>query len=156
VTVRSDEKAEALREHGAHLIVNSRKTYLREVFDTYPIDLVLDPVGGSLMGACLGKLARHGRWIMIATLGGDTTEIDLKTLYVKRLRLIGSTLRSRTREEKAALLQGLVGRAFPRFERGEFRPVIYRALPIGEVEEAHRILQDNENVGKVVLTIRPE
>ncbi|NLO75077.1 MAG: NAD(P)H-quinone oxidoreductase [candidate division WS1 bacterium] len=152
-TVRSENKAAALRTHGVDVVVNSRQEDVRGLFDSYPVDVVLDPVGGSLMGECFAKLAPHGRWIVIATLGGDTTEIDLRTLYRKRLRLVGSTLRNRTREEKAALLGNLVEFVFPHFEQGSLRPVLYRVLPVSEAEAAHEILERNENLGKVILTI---
>jgi NADPH2:quinone reductase len=153
VTVRSDEKAEEIRKYGADHIVNSKKEDVRGIFERYDIDLVLDCVGGKLMGECFGKMARYGRWIMIATLGGNVTEIDLKTLYAKRLKLIGSTLRSRTLQEKANILRSLVEHIYPHFEKGEFKPVIYKVLPVKDAETAHRILERNENIGKVVLKI---
>lgn len=155
-TVRSDEKACALRDHGADVILNSRREDVRDLFDAYAVDVVLDPVGGPLLGECFANLAPFGRWIVIATLGGDRSEIDLRALYVKRLRLLGSTLRSRTRKEKAALLRLLVETVFPHFERRDFGPVLYQALPLAEAEAAHRILERNENVGKVVLTLSPD
>ena len=84
---------------------------------------------------------------------GTKTEIDLKNIYVRNVRIIGSTLRSRTPEMKAYILSELVKNVFPKIESGEVKPTIYKVLPITEAEEAHAILQRGENVGKVVLTV---
>ncbi|MCL5671419.1 MAG: zinc-binding dehydrogenase [Acidobacteria bacterium] len=152
-TVRSDEKAEAIRAYGADLIVNPRKEDLSDLFNRQQIDVVLDCVGGPLMGECFAKMARYGRWVVIATLAGNATQLDLKALYVKRLRLIGSTLRSRTTTEKAAVLHQLVNKVYPSFASNAFRPVVHAILPVKEVEAAHEILACNRNIGKVVLKI---
>lgn len=91
---------------------------------------------------------------MIAALAGTKTEIDLKNIYVRNVRIIGSTLRSRTPEVKAQILAELVEKVFPKIESGEIKPTIYKTLPITEAEEAHAILQRGDNVGKVVLTVK--
>ena len=91
---------------------------------------------------------------MIAALAGRKTEIDLKNIYVRNVRIIGSTLRSRTPEFKAELLATLVRDVWGKVEAGMIKPVIYKVLPIQRAEEAHAILQRGENVGKVVLTVK--
>ena len=118
------------------------------------MDAAIDCVGGAEMGACLPFLSRGGRWIMIAALGGTRTEIDLKAVYVRNLRIIGSTLRSRAPEVKARLLSDLVREVWPKVEQGLIRPTIYRVLPVTSCEEAHELLYRRENVGKVVLKVR--
>jgi NADPH:quinone reductase-like Zn-dependent oxidoreductase len=106
------------------------------------------------MGGCLPYLSHGARWIMIAALAGQITEIDLKNIYVRNVRIIGSTLRSRTPAFKAELLAKLVKDVWPLVEEGKMKPSIYKVLPITEAEEAHAILQRGENVGKVVLTVK--
>ena len=81
------------------------------------------------------------------------TEIDLKNIYVRNVRIIGSTLRSRTPETKARILANLVRDVWPKVEAGLVKPTIYKTLPIQEAEAAHEILYRGENVGKVVLTV---
>ena len=76
------------------------------------------------------------------------------SIYVRNVRIIGSTLRSRTPEVKAQILSELVERVFPKIESGEVKPTIYKTLPITEAEAAHDILYKGQNVGKVVLTVR--
>ena len=106
------------------------------------------------MGRCLPYLSRGARWIMIAALAGTKTEIDLKNIYVRNVRIIGSTLRSRTPEVKAQILAGIVRDVYPKIEAGEVKPTIYKVLSITEAEAAHGILYRGENVGKVVLTVK--
>ena len=90
---------------------------------------------------------------MIAALAGQKTEIDLKNIYVRNVRIVGSTLRSRTPEVKAEILASLVREVWPKVELGKVKPTIYKVLPITEAEAAQEILYRQENVGKVVLTV---
>ncbi|MBE6650067.1 MAG: NAD(P)H-quinone oxidoreductase [Ruminococcaceae bacterium] len=118
------------------------------------VDVAIDCLGGSYMGECLHYLKHGARWIMIAALAGQKTEIDLKNIYVRNVRIVGSTLRSRTPEMKAHILSELVKNVFPKISEGKVKPTIYKVLPITEAEEAHAILERGENVGKVVLTVK--
>ena len=106
------------------------------------------------MGKCIHYLTHGARWIMIAALAGQKTEIDLKNVYVRNVRIIGSTLRSRTPDVKAKILSDLVRNVFPKIESGEIKPTICAVLPVTEAEKAHDILYKGQNIGKVVLTIR--
>ena len=106
------------------------------------------------MGENFRNMAFGGRWIMIATMAGGKTEIDLETVWRKRIRLIGSTLRSRTSGEKAEILRSLQKELWPRFTSGELITNIHAVFPIREVEAAHGVLRRSENIGKVVLTLR--
>ena len=105
------------------------------------------------MGKCIHYLTHGARWIMIAALAGQKTEIDLKNIYVRNVRIVGSTLRSRTPAVKAAILADLVRDVWPKVSAGEVRPTIYKVLPITEAEAAQDILYRGENMGKVVLTV---
>ena len=106
-----------------------------------------------MMGKCLHYLSHGARWIMIAALAGQKTEIDLKNIYVRNVRIIGSTLRSRKPEVKAQILASLVREIWPLVSSGKVKPTIYKVLPITEAEAAHDILYHGENTGKVVLTV---
>ena len=90
---------------------------------------------------------------MMQAMAGQKKEIGIKNMYVRNVRIIGSTLRSRTPEVKAQILSELVERVFPKIESGEVKPTIYKTLPITEAEAAHDILYKGQNVGKVVLTV---
>lgn len=125
-----------------------------ELENGHPVDVAIDCLGGEIMGKCIHYLTHGARWIMIAALAGQKTEIDLKNIYVRNVRIIGSTLRSRTPEVKAQILSELVEKVFPKIATGEVKPTIHAVLPIQEAEAAHDILYKGQNVGKVVLKVR--
>ncbi len=157
-TVRGEEKAEAIRDLGADLIVDTTKNKLSDVLKSElelqrGVDIAIDCLGGENMGECLKYLNRGARWIMIASLAGTKTEIDLKNVYVRNVRIIGSTLRSRAPEFKAKILSDLVREVWPKVSSGEIKPTIFRVLPIENAQEAQEILYQGRNVGKVVLTV---
>lgn len=158
-TVLSDEIAESIKHLGADRVVVTTKedisAVLKEELDNgHGVDVAIDCLGGEIMGKCIHYLTHGARWIMIAALAGQMTQIDLKNIYVRNVRIIGSTLRSRTPAVKARILSELVDRVFPKIESGEVKPTIYKTLPITEAEAAHDILYKGQNVGKVVLTVR--
>ena len=157
-TVRGAQKAAAIADLGADVIVDTRQQdlvqVLKEQLDAgHPVDLAIDCLGGEIMGKCIHYLRHGARWIMIAALAGTKTEIDLKNVYVRNVRIIGSTLRSRAPQVKAQILASLVRDVWPKVEAGLVKPTIYKVLPITQAEAAHDILYHGENVGKVVLTV---
>ena len=158
-TVLSDEIAASIRHLHADVVVNTSKENIAEVLKQeleagHGVDVAIDCLGGKVMGQCLHFLTHGARWIMIAALAGQKTEIDLKNIYVRNVRIVGSTLRSRTPEVKARILAELVEKVFPKIESGEVKPTIYKTLPITEAEAAHEILYRGKNVGKVVLVVK--
>ena len=157
-TVLSDEIAANIAHLKADRVVVTTKEdislVLREELENgHSVDVAIDCLGGEIMGKCIHYLTHGARWIMIAALAGQKTEIDLKNIYVRNVRIIGSTLRSRTPAVKAEILAGIVRDVYPKIEAGLVKPTIYRTLPIQKAEAAHDILYRGENVGKVVLTL---
>lgn len=152
-TVSSEGKARFVRELGADFVVNRTTDDLVAAMAEHPVDIALDCVGGPELGRCLEQMAPGGRWIVIATLAGAKTELDANQFFRRGLRLIGSTLRSRTAEMKGEILAALERELWPAFTAGTVRPVIHATLPIAQAEAAHAILQNRENLGKVVLTV---
>lgn len=158
-TVLTDEKAKKIKHLNADRVVVTTKEdislVLKEELEAgHPVDVAIDCLGGEIMGKCIHYLTHGARWIMIAALAGEKAEIDLKNIYVRNVRIIGSTLRSRTPAVKAEILAGIVRDVYPKIESGEVKPTIYKVLPITEAEAAHDILYRGENVGKVVLTVK--
>ena len=157
-TVLSEEIAESIKHLQADRVVVSTKEDIalvlkEELENGHGVDVAIDCLGGEMMGKCLHYLTHGARWIMIAALAGRKTEIDLKNIYVRNVRVIGSTLRSRTPAVKAEILAGVVRDVYPKIEAGLVKPTIYATLPITEAEKAHEMLYQGKNVGKVVLTV---
>lgn len=158
-TVLTEDKKEAIAHLNADRVVVTTKEDIVEVLKEelsagHGVDVAIDCLGGDFMGKCIHYLTHGARWIMIAALAGTKTEIDLKNIYVRNVRIIGSTLRSRTPDMKAFILSELVKNVYPKIEAGQVMPTIYKVLPITEAESAHDILYKGENVGKVVLTVK--
>ena len=157
-TVLTDEIAERIKHLNADRVVVTTKEdislVLKEELEAgHSVDVAIDCLGGEIMGKCIHYLTHGARWIMIAALAGTKTEIDLKNIYVRNVRIIGSTLRSRTPEIKAQILAGIVRDVYPKIEAGLCKPTIHAVLPIQEAEAAHDILYKGKNIGKVVLTV---
>ena len=158
-SVLNETIAYSIKHLNADVVIDMSKEktadVLKRELDTgKSVDVAIDCLGGEYMGECLKYLTHGARWIMIAALAGVKTEIDLKNIYVRNVRIVGSTLRSRTPEVKAQILAELVEKVYPKIEAELVKPTIYKVLPITEAEEAHAILQRGENVGKVVLTVK--
>lgn len=157
-TVLTEKIANSIGHLNADRVVVTSKEDIAEVLkeeleNGRPIDVAIDCLGGEMMGKCIHYLKHGARWIMIAALAGQKTEIDLKNIYVRNVRIIGSTLRSRTPEMKAQILKKLVDNVWPKISSGEVKPTVYKILPIREAEAAHNILYQGQNVGKVVLRV---
>ena len=158
-TVRTDELAKNIQHLNADRVVVTTKEdislVLKEELEAgHGVDVAIDCLGGEIMGRCIHHLTHGARWIMIAALAGTKTEIDLKNIYIRNVRIIGSTLRSRSPEVKAQILAGIVRDVYPKIESGTVKPTIYKVLPITEAESAHNILYRGENVGKVGLSVK--
>ncbi|MGI5885558.1 MAG: NAD(P)H-quinone oxidoreductase [Candidatus Spyradocola sp.] len=157
-TVRTREKAGRIRHLRADRVVITAEEDLvavlqEELANGHGVDVAIDCLGGNGMGACLPHLNYGARWVLIAALAGPKSEIDLKALYVRNVRIVGSTLRSKAPQIKAGILAELVKTVWPKVASGEIKPTLYKVLPIEQAEAAQDILYRGENVGKVVLAV---
>ena len=158
-SVLSDEIAEKIKPLGADVIINSTTQSVEEILkqeeeNGTPVSVSMDCLSGETLGKSLPFMARGGYWIVISTLAGIETTVQLRPLLTKGLHLVGSMLRNRTPEFKAYILSELVTNVWPKIESGEIKPSIYKVLPMEQATEAHAILERSENIGKVVLSVR--
>ncbi len=158
-TLRNAKKKDAIKSLGADVIVDLEKESISEVLEREeksgaPVDIAIDCLGGTNMGECLPYVARGCRWIIIATLAGDVSPINMRTMYMKGIKLIGSTLRSRSVEMKERILRELTENIWEKVSRREIVPTIYKVIPLDEAEEAHAIMRRGEHVGKIVLKVK--
>ena len=158
-TVLGAKKAEEVEYLHADRVVDTTKEDIAEVLkkeeeNGTPVNLAIDCLAGEALGRCLKYVARGCRWIQIASLAGDISAVDFKNIYVKNIRIIGSTLRSKTPEEKGRLLSELTQKTWKKFESGEIKVKIYKTFPVERADEAQQVLYRGENVGKVVLIVK--
>jgi NADPH:quinone reductase-like Zn-dependent oxidoreductase len=152
VSVGNEDKLRRCLELGAESGVVRGVTAPRALLPD-GVDVILDPVAGNALDEHLALLRENGRLVLIGIMGGRRGELDMGRVLVKRLRLIGSTLRSRSADEKAVLIAQLATKVWPHFSQGGLKPVIDRIWSLEEVEAAHEYVAANRNVGKVVLTV---
>jgi len=158
-SVLSAEIAEKITSLGADIIINSAEEDVSEVLkqeeiNGHPVNMSMDCLSGETLGKSLPYMADGGYWVVISTLAGIETTIQLRPLLTKSLHLVGSMLRKRSSSEKAQLLNELVDKVWPKLESGEMKPSIYKILPIEQAMDAHMILERGENIGKVVLEVK--
>jgi NADPH:quinone reductase len=118
------------------------------------VHAILDLVGGPMLADDLKVLAPRGRLVVVGTLAGSRSELDLRLLLTRRLRLSGTVLRSRPRAEKIELARAFSRDVLPQFAGGQLRPVVDTVYGFDQIAEAHRRLEANETFGKVVLVWR--
>jgi putative PIG3 family NAD(P)H quinone oxidoreductase len=156
ITAGSEETIKQCIELGASCGINyneqefARRTM--EFTDGKGVDVILDFIGAPYLSRHLQILKTGGRLIMIGLMGGNRAEIELGILLTKRVRIIGSVLRSRSNDEKAALTQSFKQKVAPLLAAGKARPVIDRIYPISAAEEAHQYMKNERHFGKIVLT----
>lgn len=152
-TARGAEKLAGARDLGLDVALPAASwaDELRSQADG--VDIVLDFIGGSYLGDNLNVLAPRGRLVLIGLMGGAQAPIDLSIIQRKRLRVIGTVLRSRPTEEKIAVTQAFKREVVPLLERGIVRPVIDRVFDLQDAADAHRYMESNANLGKIVLRV---
>jgi putative PIG3 family NAD(P)H quinone oxidoreductase len=114
-------------------------------------DVILDIVGGPYLARNVLALATGGRLLVVSTQGGTSAELDLQMLMRKRASILASTLRARPPAEKAALVAGVREQVWPLISAGRVRPVTDRVLPMADASEAHRVMEQGNHVGKILL-----
>ncbi|MBI4486473.1 MAG: NAD(P)H-quinone oxidoreductase [Acidobacteria bacterium] len=157
VTAGSAVKCAACESLGAVRAIDYRREDFVAVTRTFTggrgADLILDIVGADYVRRNIAALAMNGRLVMIGFMKGVQAEIDITPILQRRLILTGSTLRPRSTEEKAEIAQALYERVWPLIQRGSIKPVIHRTFPLEAAADAHRMMEANEHVGKIVLTV---
>lgn len=121
--------------------------------DDAGVNVVLDLVGAAYLKANLAALATKGRLIFVGTTSGATAEVDFSVTMHKRLRIMGTSLRTRSPEEKATATRLFMEQVVPLLRSGVVRPVIDKVFPMEDVRAAHQRIESNESFGKVVLLI---
>lgn len=156
VTASSQAKLDACRELGADILIDYREQdfveALREATDGHGADVILDVVGAKYLGRNVDALAANGRLVVIGLQGGTKGELDLGALLAKRAAVIATSLRARPAQEKAAIVAAVAENVWPLIDAGTVRPIIQDRLPLADAAQAHRLLEESNHIGKVLLT----
>jgi NADPH2:quinone reductase len=154
-TAGTDEKCRACIDYGADVAINYRtQDFLqvgREFTEGRGVDAILDMVGGNYIAPQLELLAREGRLCFVALMQGSRVEADFGQIQRKHLTVTGSTLRSRSVDEKAAIIAALREKVWPLWAAGKLRVFTYKQFPLVEAAEAHRLMESSRHIGKILL-----
>jgi putative PIG3 family NAD(P)H quinone oxidoreductase len=152
VTAGSRDKCERCLAHGADVAIDYRNEDFVE--SASGANVILDHIGARYLPRDLEALATDGRIVIIGSMGGErTAEIDVAKLLGKRAQIIGSTLRSRTAGQKAAIVDAFLARFGADLDAGRIHPVIHTVLPLELADEAHDLMEASEHFGKIVLRV---
>ena len=155
ITAGSEEKVEFCIDLGSNAGTVRLEDSFKSFKDHCPsgLDIILDPVGANYFEENLNNLAIDGRLIIIGILGGVNGKINIGNLLMKRQKIIGSTIRSRSIEVKGKVMNALYENIWDHFEKKIIKPIIYKKLPIREADQAHKIMENNNNIGKIILEV---
>lgn len=157
VTVGNDLKAKFCREFGASQVINYHHEDFAErvksLTDGAGVDVILDMVGAPYFQRNLRLLRKDGRLVSIAFLEGSRGEFDLLPIMLKRLTCTGSTMRSRTVEEKKSIRDALLTHIWPKLSAGQLLPHVFARFPLAEAGAAHRLMESGRHIGKIVLDV---
>ncbi len=158
VTAGTDEKCQKCIDLGATDAINYKASDFEKYFEDKKIklDIILDMIGGSYLKKNLKILKFKGRLTYIAALESIKSEINLLYVMTKQLKISGSTLRSRTPEEKGKIVNQVLKKIWPLIERGEYKPTIYQTFKMEDVNLAHTLLESSNHIGKIILDIKGE
>jgi NADPH2:quinone reductase len=157
VTAGSAQKCAACISLGADRAINYREEdFVKAVLaatDQRGVDVILDMVGGEYTSRNVTAAAPDGRIALIATQGGTQATIDLRTVMVRRLKIVGSTLRPQSVERKGRIAAALGERIWPLFRTHRLLPPIHARFPLADAAQAHALMESGQHVGKIVLHV---
>jgi putative PIG3 family NAD(P)H quinone oxidoreductase len=154
VTAGSDGKLERLKALGAEVTINYKNDdFVSVVERAGGVDEIIDFIGPDYLARNLHALRKSGRLVLVGLLGGDTCEFDIRPMLAKRLTVRGFTLRAQELVDKRAIVQRVQRRWIPYVERGLILPVLHCTFPLADAGEAHRTMESNVNIGKIILAV---
>lgn len=154
-TTRTSEKVTGLEAAGADFAIDTSRAEMVAAVEARwgrdAVDVVLDPIGATSLATDLAVLKVGGRVVVLSTMSGARAELDLALLMKKRARVVGSTLRARSRAEKAALVARFRDEILPGFADGKLTVTVDSVFPVERAAEAFQRMRENRNVGKILI-----
>ena len=158
IVTASPGKLDRVKEIGADRVINYREQNfadeVRSFTDQRGADVILDHIGAQYLESNLKCLAREGRLVIIGLLGGSVGQLNLAHLMVKRQRIIGSVLRSRSVQEKKEITAAFARQVLPHFASREIVPLVHRVYPLAEAPAAHEEMAASRHFGNIVLQVQ--
>lgn len=157
ITAGNDDKCAFCTELGADLAINYTQqdfvSTIKQHTDNKGVNVILDMIGGNYLPRNLKCLAIDGRLLQIAIQNGAKSEINLAAVMLKRLSIIGSTLRARDVNFKARIAQSLYQNIWPLLTSGQIKPIIDSTFPLTEANKAQQHMESSQHIGKIILTV---
>ena len=156
-TVGGADKIQPCLDLGAERVINYREedfvSVIKEITHNQGVNVILDMVAGDYVQRNLSTLAVDGRLVFIAFLRGAKMELNLAPVMMKRLTITGSTLRARPIADKAPIADSLRKTVWPLLANGTIKPIIYQTFALADAPEAHRLMESNRHIGKILLHV---
>ena len=153
----STNKAQACRDLGANVVIDYSKddfaTAIAHATDGKGVDVVLDVIGGDYTVRNVSCLALKGRIIQVGTMAGPSTNFNVASLMPKRASITGTVLRPRPKDEKIAVSRAFADALLSDFDAGVLKPIIDTQFALDQIVDAHRHMEANANIGKIVITV---
>ena len=150
----SGEKMKFCKELGSEDIFNyNEKNFGEKIKELGSVDLIIDILGGGYTNQNLKALRKGGKLISIATMDSPSAEVNLASVLMKNITIIGSTLRSKSSDEKGEILQSAVAKLLPFIMSDKIKPVIDSIYDFEDAEKAHERMKSRKHKGKIVLKV---
>jgi len=156
-TVANAQQQAASLALGADIAINYNEAdFVEQVMagtDNLGVDVIVDIIAGDYVARNFQAAAMNGRIVQIGVIKGPATQVDLFPMLVKRLTHIGSTLRSRSADDKAGIIAELESKVWPHVRNGAVKPLIFKTFELKDAAQAHALMESGQHIGKVVLTV---
>ncbi|MCY1284345.1 Phthiocerol/phenolphthiocerol synthesis polyketide synthase type I PpsC [compost metagenome] len=159
-TSRSADKVARLKAFGVNCAIDlsrqDQREAVTEATDGRGVDVIVDSVGGTVFEPNLKSLAVKGRLVNLGRMGSSSAQIDLTEVWLKRLKLVGVTFRTRTEEERLGCIEACARDVLPLLAAGRIQLPVDRVYRMEDVARSHAYMETNQHFGKIVLAIDGE
>lgn len=157
IVTASSGKVDRVRDLGAHHVIDYKtQSFVDEIkiiTNGQGVDVILDHIGAAYLADNMNSLAISGRLVIIGIMGGIKSELNIALMMVKRQKIIGSVLRSRSMAEKASIIANFSSTVMPLFASGKIKPLISDVFPLSQAADAHQAMERGSHFGKIVLEV---
>ena len=153
---RSSAKLQQLRQYGMQIGVDAgvgEAAAIAQATGRKGVDVLIDSVGGPALKNNLESMALSGRIVSVGRLAGNMGELNLDLLAQMRVKLVGVTFRTRSKEERIACVRCCEADLWQALADGALQPVVHRSFRMDDVKAAHEFIETNQHIGKLVIEI---